>query len=37
VLKAYQDSTLPLKDGGEGRAFELSVLKFLEEVREATP
>jgi DNA topoisomerase-1 len=37
VLDAYQAGKLALKAAGEGRAFELSVLKFLEEVRETTP
>jgi DNA topoisomerase-1 len=37
VLDAYQDSKLALKTGAEGRAFELAVLKFLEEVRDAAP
>lgn len=37
VLEAYQESRLPLKSGGEGRAFELAVLKFLEEARKAAP
>jgi DNA topoisomerase-1 len=34
VLKAYEDGVLPLKPGREGRAFELDVLHFLEEVRD---
>lgn len=44
VLKAYEDGVLPLKPNRDGRAFELDVIHFLEEVRdqaaaevEATP
>jgi len=33
VLKAYEDGVLPFKGGKEGRAFELEVLRFLEEAR----
>jgi DNA topoisomerase I len=33
VLDAYQGGQLPLKAVGDGRAFELSVLKFLEAAR----
>ena len=33
VLEAYQAGNLPLKAVGDGRAFELSVLKFLEAAR----
>jgi DNA topoisomerase-1 len=33
VLDAYQAGGLPLKAAGDGRAFELSVLKFLESTR----
>ncbi len=33
VLEAYQAGKLPLKGGGETRAFELQVLKFLEAAR----
>jgi DNA topoisomerase-1 len=35
VLQAYEDGTLPLKPSGSARAFELSVLRFLEAAREA--
>lgn len=34
VLKAYEDGVLPFKGATEGRAFELEVLRFLEEARE---
>ena len=34
VLKAYEDGVLPFKGAKEGRAFELEVLRFLEEARE---
>jgi DNA topoisomerase-1 len=37
VLEAYHAGKLSLKAAGDGRAFELSVLKFLKEVREAAP
>jgi DNA topoisomerase-1 len=33
VLDAYQAGKLPLKPAGDGRAFELSVLRFLEDAR----
>jgi len=33
VLEAYQAGKLPLKAAGDGRAFELAVLRFLEEAR----
>jgi DNA topoisomerase-1 len=35
VLTAYADGVLPFKGPTEGRAFELAVLRFLEEAREA--
>lgn len=35
VLKAYEDHSLPFRPGQEGRAFELAVIRFLEEAREA--
>jgi DNA topoisomerase-1 len=34
VLKAYEDGALPFKGAKEGRAFELEVLRFLEEARD---
>jgi DNA topoisomerase-1 len=34
VLKAYEDGVLPFKGAAEGRAFELAVLRFLEDARE---
>ncbi|HEX3701125.1 MAG TPA: DNA topoisomerase IB [Phenylobacterium sp.] len=34
VLQAYEQGTLPFKAAGEGRAFELAVLHFLEEARD---
>jgi len=34
VLQAYADGTLPFKGASEGRAFELAVLRFLEEARD---
>jgi DNA topoisomerase-1 len=34
VVEAYQKGALPLKPGGDGRAFELAVLRFLESVRD---
>jgi len=34
VLQAYADGTLPFKGAAEGRAFELAVLRFLEEARD---
>jgi DNA topoisomerase-1 len=34
VLKAYEDGVLPFKPGKDGRAFELDVIHFLEEVRD---
>jgi len=33
VLEAYQAGKLPLRAIGDGRAFELSVLRFLEDAR----
>lgn len=33
VLSAYEQGTLPLKGAGNGRTFELAVLKFLETAR----
>ncbi len=35
VLKAYEDGALPISPGLEGRAFELAVIRFLEEARDA--
>jgi DNA topoisomerase-1 len=35
VLAAYEAGDLPLKANGDGRAFELSVLRFLETARDA--
>lgn len=35
VMKAYEEGTLPFKGAKDGRAFELEVLRFLEEAREA--
>ncbi|MCR5880896.1 DNA topoisomerase IB [Phenylobacterium sp. J367] len=34
VLEAYESGALPLKGGGDSRAFELAVLKFLETARD---
>ncbi len=34
VIEAYESGALPLKAGQDGRAFELSVLRFLETVRD---
>lgn len=34
VLKSYEDGVLPFKPGQEGRAFELAVIRFLEEAHE---
>jgi DNA topoisomerase-1 len=34
VLEAYEKGALPLKPAADGRAFELAVLRFLEEVRD---
>ena len=33
VLAAYEEGSLPLKGSGDGRAFELAVLKFLESAK----
>ncbi len=35
VLESYERGVLPLKGGGSARAFELSVLKFLEAARDS--
>jgi DNA topoisomerase-1 len=35
VLKGYEDGVLPFKPGKDGRPFELDVIHFLEEVRDA--
>jgi DNA topoisomerase-1 len=35
VLEAYERETLPLKTTGSARAFELSVIRFLEQARES--
>jgi DNA topoisomerase-1 len=35
ILEAYERGTLPLKSTGSARAFELSVLKFLETAQES--
>lgn len=35
VIEAYQDGALPLKPGRSERAFELGVIRFLEEARDA--
>jgi DNA topoisomerase-1 len=37
VLEAYERGTLPLKDRGSPRAFELSVIRFLESGRDSAP
>jgi DNA topoisomerase-1 len=34
VVEAYEKGDLPLKPGGDSRAFELAVLRFLESVRD---
>jgi DNA topoisomerase-1 len=36
VLQAYEDGSLPLKPAASARAFELSVLRFLESARDAS-
>jgi len=37
VLEAYAEGGLPLKAGGDDRAFELAVLRFLEAARDERP
>ncbi|HEY8572355.1 DNA topoisomerase IB [Phenylobacterium sp.] len=37
VLQTYEEGALPLKPGASDRAFELAVIRFLEEARDGSP